>query len=313
MTAVVVYDEAYDLHLPGWEWCLPFEPSKYGRIMESLRRSGALAKVCLARPSPLTTEQLALAHDDSYLPLLSHPRVFASVFENDLLAHIPSRDLHAGLVSPLLLAAGGTLTAARAALAVGTAFNMGGGFHHAARKHGSGFCLVADVAIAALVLLSDGDVRSVLIVDTDAHQGNGTADVLRGVAGTFTLSLHQHGIFPMPKARSDLDVPFESGITDDEYLDLLGQHLPRALAEARPDLVIHVAGTDTLAGDPLTDCAMTAGGIARRDEFVWRLARDAGAAYAMVLAGGYSPGSPSAHAASIANVIGLSDGSSTRR
>ena len=75
---------------------------------------------------------------------------------------------------------GGTILACRLALEQGAAINLGGGFHHAASGWGGGFCVYADAPLAAKVLHEEGQVEKVLVVDLDAHQGNGTAAVFQG-------------------------------------------------------------------------------------------------------------------------------------
>ena len=98
------------------------------------------------------------------------------------------------------LAAGGTVLAARLALEHGIACNAAGGSHHARRAQGAGFCTFNDVAVASLVLLADGLVENVLVVDLDVHQGDGTADILATEPRVFTFSMH--GARNYPSARS---------------------------------------------------------------------------------------------------------------
>ena len=70
-----------------------------------------------------------------------------------------------------------------------TAVNLGGGFHHALRDRGHGFCVFNDVAVAARVLLAEGLIGRALVIDLDVHQGDGTADILEGDARVHTLAL----------------------------------------------------------------------------------------------------------------------------
>src|SRR5690606_32529805 len=95
------------------------------------------------------------------------------------------------------LAAGGTLLAARLALAHGIACNTAGGSHHARRAHGAGFCTFNDVAVAALDLLAERPALRLLVVDLDVHQGDGTADILAGEDRVFTFSLHAEKNYPV--------------------------------------------------------------------------------------------------------------------
>ena len=89
------------------------------------------------------------------------------------------------LVKAFWLAAGGSILAARQALADGVAISIGGGFHHAFPDHGEGFCMIHDVAVAIRRLQRDDKIRTAMTVDCDVHQGNGTAAIF---AGTQTAS-----------------------------------------------------------------------------------------------------------------------------
>ena len=78
------------------------------------------------------------------------------------------------------LSAGGTLLAAEVALQRGLACSTAGGTHHAFPGHGSGYCFLNDLAVAARLLTTDGGLDRVLIVDLDVHQASRLLD--RGVA-----------------------------------------------------------------------------------------------------------------------------------
>jgi len=88
-------------------------------------------------------------------------------------------------VEAFWLAAGGSILAARQALADRISINIGGGFHHAFPDHGEGFCMIHDVAVAIRRLQRDDKIRTAMTVDCDVHHGNGTAAIF---AGTRTAS-----------------------------------------------------------------------------------------------------------------------------
>ncbi len=95
-------------------------------------------------------------------------------------------------------------------------------------------------------------------------------------------------IYPIPKAKSDLDVELESGTGDLEYLKLLRECLPKAFnAAGSVDMVIYQAGCDTLEGDPLASLTMTEEGIVMRDALVIDACVDRGIPVVMTLGGGY--------------------------
>ena len=173
----------------------------------------------------------------------------------------------------------GTIEAMRDALATGAGMNLGGGTHHAGYAAGRGFCLLNDVAVAIRVV----EPATVLVVDCDVHQGDGTAELFAGDPAVFTLSLHGGANYPFRRARSDLDVDLPDGTGDDEYLDALRAALDEAPADV--DLVVYLAGADPWEGDRLGRLALTKEGLAARDEMVLGL----GPPVCVVLAGGYAP------------------------
>src|SRR5438105_13799827 len=92
---------------------------------------------------------------------------------------------------------GATIMACRAALAEGVAVNLAGGTHHAFADAGEGYCVFNDSAIAARAIQAEGAARRVVVIDTDVHQGNGTAAILRGDPTVFTFSIHGAKNFPL--------------------------------------------------------------------------------------------------------------------
>src|SRR5437899_10245857 len=119
------------------------------------------------------------------------------------------------------LAAGGSILAAQTALADGFAANIGGGFHHAFAEHGAGFCAIHHVAIAIRRLQADRAIMTGIVVDTDVHHGNGTAEIFGGDPNVFTLSIHQENNYPLPKPPSNIDLHLPDGIGDADYLAIL--------------------------------------------------------------------------------------------
>lgn len=185
-------------------------------------------------------------------------------------------------------AAGGSLAALHDALAVGWGANLAGGTHHAFADRAEGFCLVNDAAILAHIALREGWARRVAVIDLDVHQGNGTAALLGGVAGAYTLSIHGERNYPFRKETSSLDIGLGDGTTDLEYLEVLRKQALPALEAYRPDLLLYLAGVDVLAGDRFGRFALTLGGVRQRNRDVLTWARNAGVPVVTMMAGGYN-------------------------
>lgn len=257
-----------------------FPMGKYGRLADLLRERG-LAPEGFVAPEPASAELVALAHDRAYVDQVFAARVPAEIERR---IGLPVDE---GLVRRARFAAGGTLLAARLALAQGLAGSTAGGSHHGQRATGAGFCVFNDVAIAAKALKGEGTIRRALVVDLDVHQGDGTADCLSGDPDLFTLSIHAEKNYPVRKIPGDLDVGLPDGLEDEAYLDVVRRHVPRLMDGLSPDLVFYNAGVDPHREDRLGRLALSDEGLRRRDRFVVGEARRRGLPLVAVIGGGY--------------------------
>jgi acetoin utilization deacetylase AcuC-like enzyme len=254
--------------------------NKYQRIAEILIEEGLDGGRGLVLPDPADAATLALAHDPGYV------QAALELALPDEMRRRIGLPMTQEVVRRACAVCGGTLLAARLALAEGLACNTAGGSHHAARAAGAGYCIFNDVAVAAAALLAGGEAQRILVIDLDVHQGDGTAGIFADEPRVFTFSMHAAKNFPVRKARSDLDVPLEDGVEDAAYLDILGRHLS-ALLEPGWDLVLYVAGVDPHRDDRLGRLALTDAGLFRRDRAVLEACRVRRIPLAGVLGGGY--------------------------
>ena len=274
----LIYHELYDLHLGSHV----FPSQKYRLIRERLLADGSAAPEDFLAPEPATDEDVLLVHTAGYVRKLKTGTLSR---EEEAKLEVPySKEL----IRAVWLAAGGSILAARRALADGWSANIGGGFHHACPDHGEGFCVIHDVAIAIRRLQADKAIERAIVVDTDVHQGNGTAEIFRGDPNVFTLSIHQERNYPHPKPPSTMDINLPDGTGDDDYLAILEKHLHHAFNDFAPQLLFYVAGADPYCEDQLGGLALTMNGLARRDAMVFDYARRHGVPTAIALAGGYA-------------------------
>jgi len=258
-----------------------FPIRKFELVRDRLLGEGTLAPREVVEPRPAAVEDVLLVHTEDYVTRLRAGALTPRELRRLGLPWSKS------LVRRSFLATGGTIAAARAALQHGIASNLAGGTHHAFPDHGEGFCVLNDVAVAVRVLARDGPARRVSIIDLDVHQGNATAAIFEGDPAVFTFSMHGAKNYPLFKTRSSLDVELADATGDDEYLEALARHLPRAF-EHRPDLAFYLGGADPFAGDKLGRLSLTMGGLRARDELVLRACRDRGVPVATVMSGGYA-------------------------
>jgi acetoin utilization deacetylase AcuC-like enzyme len=274
----LIYHEDYDLNLGAHV----FPSQKYRLIRDRLLGDGSASPEDFLAPEPASDEDVLRVHTPDYVHKLKTGTLSREEVARLEVPH--SKEL----VRAVWLAAGGSILAARRALEDGLAANIGGGFHHACPDHGEGFCVIHDVAIAIRRLQSERALQRAMVVDTDVHQGNGTAVIFAGDSSVYTLSIHQERNYPHPKPPSTVDINLPDGIADDEYLEILEEHLDDAFSEYSAELLFYVAGADPYIEDQLGGLALTMGGLARRDALVFDYARRNGVPVAIALAGGYA-------------------------
>ncbi len=256
-----------------------FPMDKYRRLRERCAGHGRFE---LLEPPAATDVELVRAHDSAYVE-----RVTGGA--------MGPRELRAlgfpwspGLVERSRRSNGATLAAARVALAEGAAGNLAGGTHHAQIAAAQGFCVFNDCAVAARALQHEGAIRRAMVIDTDVHQGNGTAQIFRHDPSVYTFSLHGARNFPTHKETGDLDIGLDDGADDDAFLDALEHGLDAAFAAMAPDLVFYLAGADAYAGDRLGRLSVTRAGLAERDARVVERCRALAVPLVVVMAGGYA-------------------------
>ena len=274
----LVYHQGYDLRLGQHV----FQSQKFGMVRDALLAGKIADRGDFLSPEPAGDEDILRVHTPDWVDKLKHDKL--SIAERVRL-EIPYSQ---AAVRGFWLAAGGSILAAHCALKDGFGFNIGGGFHHAFPGHGEGFCMIHDVAVAIRRLQADKALERVLVVDTDVHQGNGTAVIFAGDASVFTLSLHQENNYPDPKPPSDLDVNLADGVGDEQYLELLDKALAEAFRRFAPQMLFYIAGADPYRDDQLGGLTLTMQGLQERDALVFADARLRGLPVAVAYAGGYA-------------------------
>ncbi|RQM70144.1 histone deacetylase family protein [Aeromonas enteropelogenes] len=254
-----------------------FPLAKYQALFEHLGNLG----YPLAEAAPASLTQIERVHDAAYVEAALTGTLDAVAIRQLGFPWSPV------LIERTLRSVGATLAASRHALAQGCGLQISGGYHHAHRDFGSGFCLFNDLVIAAQTCLDEGRCEQVLIVDLDVHQGDGSAALCTGRRDIITLSLHGEHNFPRHKPASHMDFPLPSGMEDDAYLTTLAEALNLALRLYAPDLILYQAGVDVHHADELGYLALSDEGVRQRDAMVFDCAQRHGLPIAAVPGGGY--------------------------
>ncbi len=258
-----------------------FPISKYAMLRDGVIARGLVPHTQLHEPDRVSAEALVRVHTPEYVDSVTNGKLSAGELRRLGFPWSPQ------LVERAYRAVGGTCAAAEAALSLGVTINLAGGTHHAFPDHGEGYCVFNDVAVALRRLLAIGSIRRAAIVDLDVHQGNGTHAIFANDSRVFTFSMHARRNYPFNKVPASLDISLEDDTGDGEYLERLGDALPRVLRFAEPDLVIYLAGADPHEGDLLGRLSLTFAGLVRRDSMVLQACRDVGIPIAITMAGGY--------------------------
>jgi acetoin utilization deacetylase AcuC-like enzyme len=161
--------------------------------------------------------------------------------------------------------------------------------HHALPAAAMGFCIFANVAVAARHATAALGLERVAIVDWDVHHGNGTEAVARGDPSLLFASMHQWPFYPGtggPGTSSGnvVNVPLPAGSGDAEYAEAFAAKVEPAVSAFEPELLLVSAGFDAHEADPLAGMRVTAAGFRDLAARCARLAPRIGA----VLEGGYN-------------------------
>jgi acetoin utilization deacetylase AcuC-like enzyme len=126
--------------------------------------------------------------------------------------------------------------------------------HHAERDRAMGFCLLNNVAVAALWALDVHGLSRVAIADFDVHHGNGTEDIFRDDPRVLFCSSFQHPFYPnRPLSRREhlVHTPLAAGTDGPALRMAIERDWLSALERFRPELILVSAGFDAHRDDPL--------------------------------------------------------------
>ncbi len=142
--------------------------------------------------------------------------------------------------------------------------------HHAVPSKAMGFCLLNNVAVTAAAIAARGE--RALVVDWDAHHGNGTQEIFWSDPSVLYVSLHEWPLYPGTGrldetgagsgAGTNLNIPLPAGATGDVYLAAIDTVVAPVVDRFAPDWVLVSAGYDAHRSDPLTGLALSSGDFA---------------------------------------------------
>ncbi len=267
VSVLFVTHEAYLEHSNGRRH--PERPERLGAVIDGITQAGVGEALIPLVPEPAPHDALARVHDLAYLDrLVATDRAGGGRLD-------PDTTMSNGSWRAAQLAAGAGLTAIDALLAgeqgASAAFcAVRPPGHHATPAEAMGFCILSNVAVVAAELAARGE--RVVIVDIDAHHGNGTQDCFYRDGRVLYVSLHQWPLYPGTGRYDEvgegaglgttLNVPLPPGATGDVYLASIDELVGPVVAKFAPTWLIISAGFDAHAADPITDLGLSAGDYA---------------------------------------------------
>ncbi|XP_041969789.1 histone deacetylase 11 [Aricia agestis] len=286
----IVYHEKYNVSFGGFEKFHVFDAQKWHNIIQFLLDANFITKDSIVKPVEAKDFDLKTVHTKRYLKSLKWSARVAVIAEVPILVCIPNILVQRAYLKPMRLQTGGSVLAGKLALERGWAINVGGGFHHCSGDKGGGFCPYADITMLIKYLMAYKSVQNVMIVDLDAHQGNGYERDFIGVPEVYIMDMYNKHIYPRDShAKQAIRRKVELGylVEDTEYLIKMKKNLKAALKDFTPDILVYNAGTDILESDPLGHLSVTDVGIVHRDQFVFYVCKELNIPIVMLTSGGY--------------------------
>jgi len=294
----------------------PFRGDRFRNAKNFFEEQGLfrLPYVTVLRPEPATKRDLLRVHDKSYVNLIF--RLAEEGKPYDIETPVSPQILEAAL-----LIVGGGITAGMEVCEgrLNRAVSLGGGFHHAGRNYGGGFCLFNDVAVTVQYVRERFGLKRVLILDYDVHFGNGTSDIFYSDPNVLFVSVHQdpRTLYPGTGFVEDVgkgagegynvNVPLPPGTGDETYLYAVKEILVPLSEEFEPEIIVGNGGSDPHFADSLGNLMLTTKGFFRLSRLLVEVAdKLCGGKLILMVGSGYNPAVlPACWYSLVAGVAGL--------
>jgi acetoin utilization deacetylase AcuC-like enzyme len=294
----IIYTDKYLQHNPGRRH--PESPERLMVIMQELKTKGFFDKgyCSLMEPEKASMEDLALVHETDYITLVeNYCRAGGGVL--DLGDTVVSRESFevakyavGGSLKAVNLVNEGKFTNAFALVRPPG--------HHAGAYYARGFCIFNNIAVATMHLIKRQGVNRVLILDIDAHHGNGTQEIFYHNAEVLYVGLHQDPTgFPGTGFADEVgegegegytvNIPFPFRIGDEICLEAFDQIVVPIAEQYKSQFLLVSAGLDMHYTDPVASLSLTIQGYATLFERILKIASKlCNLKIAAILEGGYS-------------------------
>ena len=294
----------------------PFRGDRFINAMNFFKEQGLLnlPQLKIVEPKPASKKELLRVHSEDYVDL-----IFRLSKENR--PYDIETPVSPSILEAALLIVGGAIECGKAVFdgTAKRALSLGGGFHHAGKDYGGGFCLFNDIAVLVEFLRAEKGVKRFLILDYDVHFGNGTSDIYYADPSVLFISLHQdpRTIYPgkgftweigdCEGEGYNVNVPLPPGTGDETYLNAVRELFVPLAEEFKPEIIIANGGSDSHFADTLGDLSLTTDGFFRLSCLIKETAQKVcGGRLILLLGSGYNPKVlPICWYALVAGVVGL--------
>jgi len=245
----------------------------------------------IIKPEPAQDGLLKLVHNQDYIEAVKYAssglyisnifNYFSSDNLNPLTYQLPE-----GIDKPARLIVGASVKAA-SLVAEGKfkkAISIGGGLHHAKPDFGEGFCIYNDVAVAVKYLKEKFGFKKILVLDTDAHAGNGTKEIFYTDNEVLFIDIHQDPktiypgsgfIYEIGENKGKgftVNIPLPQRTSNLAYKTVFEKIIIPLAEEFNPQIIIRYGGSDPHYLDELTDLGLTLDGFKMIGDYVKKIA-----------------------------------------
>src|SRR4030042_2054333 len=152
----------------------PFRGDRFANSITFFKEHGLFSfpEVTIVEPQPATLKDILRVHDRSYVD-----HILQLAKENK--PYDSETPVSEEILEAALLIAGGAIKCGETVYTGNAArgISLGGGYHHAGKNYGGGFCLFNDIAVLVEDLRAECGIKRFLVLDYDVHFGNGTSDI----------------------------------------------------------------------------------------------------------------------------------------
>lgn len=231
----------------------PMRGDRYRKALEEFKKLNLLDNLTIKKPEMISGDIINLFHTSDYI---KNVQEVSNTGQGSFGEEVPG---FKGIYDVALLSVGASITAANYITdnnSFDVAINICGGWHHAFENKGRGFCIFNDVAITANYLLKRKNIKRIMIIDYDAHHGDGTQRAFYNESQIYTISFHQDPttLYPFRSGYEDeigegkgknfnRNFPLSATCKDDKFISKFNQ-VPKSIKDFAPEILILQMGVD---------------------------------------------------------------------